>query len=130
MFKTTIATLAILFATATTPAKAQVNIDNYRVFGDNNRIHWSYDITDRKDHNLKDWQEYDQHFTLWVEEMKSLNTQKLTFKNLLRAVEMSPACYYIGNSKTFPPRVYLYRLTIDKNETSHMKSNPLSAYFA
>lgn len=130
MFKTTIATLAILFVTATTPAKAQVNIDKYRLFGDDNSIHWSYDITDRKDHNLKDWQEYDEHFSLWVEEMKRLNTQKLTFKSLLKAVEMSPGCYYISDSRTFPPRAYLYRLTIDKSERSHMKSKSLYASFA
>lgn len=128
MFKPIMVTLAILFVT--TQAQAQVNIDDYRVFGDDNRIHWGYDITDRKKNNLKDWQEYDEHFSSWVEEMKSLNTQDLTFKKLLNVVEMSPACYYISNSNTFPPRVYLYRLSIDKNETSHMQSKALIASFA
>ncbi len=46
MFKPIMVTLAILFVT--TQAQAQVNIDDYRVFGDDNRIHWGYDITDRK----------------------------------------------------------------------------------
>lgn len=38
MFKTAIATLSILFITATTPATAQVNIDTYRIFSDDNRL--------------------------------------------------------------------------------------------
>ena len=130
MFKTAIATLYILFITATTPATAQVNIDTYRVFGDDNRIYWSYDITDNKEHNLKDWKEYDTHFSLWVEEMNRLNTQTLNFKNLLKAIEMSPACYYITDSRIFPPRAHLYRLTVDKTENKVMKSNALYSSFA
>ena len=52
MFKPIMVTLAILFVT--TQAQAQVNIDDYRVFGDDNRIHWGYDITDRKKNNLNE----------------------------------------------------------------------------
>ena len=130
MFKNTILTLAMLTVTALNPVNAQTNIDEYRMFGDDNRIYWSYDITDRKEHNLNDWNQYNEHFNKWVKEMEKLNTETLSFKSLLNVVKMSPACYYITDSRIYPPRAHLYRLTIDKSEELHMKSRALEAPFA
>lgn len=123
MFKYIILLLSLLLSNS---AIAQYKIDKYRSFEDDNRIYWSYELRDSE--NLKGFIEYEEHFKLWYNYMESLN--QLSFKSILKAVEMSHGCYYVTNSNIFPPRAYLYRLSVDKDDDSVMKSRALVSSFA